>query len=77
MNKVKIHNKHFAYLVLKHKMGQLLGAIPGRVHRSNGQTRGQSLNPGRRGVVWNEIESVGPTRVATNYHQSGGGEMVC
>ena len=50
LNKPKYHNKHFAYLVTETENGQPFGANPGGVHRSYGQTKGQSLNPGRRGV---------------------------
>ena len=42
-------------------MGQPLKAIPGGVHRFQGQTKGQNFNPGRRGVGRNKFEGVGPT----------------
>lgn len=42
-------------------MGQPLEAIPGGVHRFQGQTNGQNFNPGRRGVERNKSWVVGTT----------------
>ena len=54
-------------------MGQRFWLDSGGVHNVLGQTKGQSLNPTRRGVEWNQNGGMEPTGVATNHHQSGGG----
>lgn len=50
-----------------------MGAILGGVHKFTGQTKGQKMNPGRRGVQRAKVGTVGPTVVVTINHQSGGG----
>ena len=54
LNKPKISNKHFAYLLTEAVMGQSLGAKLGGVHYPRGQTKGSTLLPGRRGVEGNQ-----------------------
>lgn len=49
--------------------GQSYEAKQSGVHRSRGQINGQYYFHGRRGVVWNQNGGVGPTGLATNYHQ--------
>lgn len=50
-NKLQITNKQFAYFILRQIWGQSFGTKLSGVHKSNGQTIGQQVNSGRRGVV--------------------------
>ena len=54
-------------------MGQSLGVDSDGVHRIWGQTNGQQMEPGRRGVEGTKIWELWTTVVARNHHQSGGG----
>ena len=74
INKLQDHNKHLLIVGSETDLGQKWEAKQSGVHWSNGQTKGQLLNTGRRGVVRTQIWGVGPTGVATNYHQRWWGE---
>ena len=52
-------------------MGQCVGLIPSGSQGVCGQTYGQCLKCGRRGVEGTKNSVVGPTVVARNHHQSG------
>ena len=56
-----------------------MGPNSGGTQWSKGQTKGQLLNPGRRGVQKAKIGTVGPTELVTINHQSGGdgGDGLC
>ena len=54
-------------------MGQGSMADSGGVHKSYGQTNGQNVKSTRRGFEWTKVWTKGPTEVARNHHQSGGG----
>ena len=63
LNKPQNTNKHFAYWILRQKMGQLCEIKPSGVHYDLGQTKGQWFKPGRRGLgepnlkVWDPLMS--------------------
>jgi hypothetical protein len=50
LNKPQNTNKHFAYWILRQKMGQPCEVKPSGVHYDLGQTKSQWFKPGRRGV---------------------------
>ena len=61
LNKPQNTNKHFAYCDSETNWGQLCEVKPSGVHYDLGQTKGQDIKPGRRGVGRINIRGVGPT----------------
>ena len=57
-------------------MGQRWEGVSSGIHWVQGQTSGQNLKCGRRGVVRNQGWALEPTRVARKPPPSGGGGMM-
>ena len=62
-------NKHLSKLKMNTEWGQTYGGDLGGVHLILGQTKGQYLILGRRGVVQTNNEPLGSTKVGCSHHQ--------